>query len=92
MKKILSAFLPVIIAGLILAFIFGFAVLCDYLITGFKPYHYEYIDADGVTREAVYCSIPYRQQASCRLKDGTNVLEIRSFKRVVDEAEDMKHE
>lgn len=92
MKKILSAFISVIIVGLIVVFVFGLVILCEYAETGFKSYHYEYIDADGITREAKHCSIPWREQASCLLKDGTRVLEIRSFKKVIDEEKGVKNE
>lgn len=72
-----AVFILMTIAGVILFF--------DSASVGFRQYHFVYVGQDGAEHEAEYCSIPYRSQARCTLQDGTTVLDMKSYRKVVDE-------
>lgn len=79
---IIFTIISVFIIGAVLV---GAIIFFEYAEVGFRPFHYEYIDANGETQEAVCCSVPYRSQARCKLKDGTIILDIKSYRKVADE-------
>lgn len=75
----------ILIVLFILAVVVILMALAVYSETGFRAFHYEYVDSDGNTNTAVYCSVPYMSISRCNLEDGSTVFDIKSFRRVVDE-------